>query len=189
MTTGSTSSLSLQNSVLAPAQLISTPSQADGIDAALEADLRNFACELIETAGILLKLPQVAMATAQVLLQRFYYTTSFKAMGIRDVVMGSIFLASKIEECPRKIRDIINVFDYLISYYRGIPYKPLEYSGQKFYEYKDGMIAAEINILAKLGFNVHVQHAYGFMINYLKILNLADNREFAQKAWNYLNDR
>ena len=51
------------------------------------------------------------------------------------------------------------------------------------------MIAAEIHILAKLGFNVRVQHPHGFMINYLQSLGLADNKQLTQMAWNYLNDR
>lgn len=27
--------------------------------------------------------------------------------------MGALFLATKVEECPRRLRDIINVFDRL----------------------------------------------------------------------------
>lgn len=47
----------------------------------------------------------------------------------------------------------------------------------------------ELHILTKLGFNVQVQQPHGFMINYLKCLNMEDDEEFAQKAWNYMNDR
>jgi hypothetical protein len=58
-----------------------------------------------------------------------------------------------------------------------------------FFEYRDALINAEIHILSKLGFNVHVQHPHGFMINYLQSLGLTDEKDFAQKSWNYLNDR
>ncbi len=51
------------------------------------------------------------------------------------------------------------------------------------------MYFAEISILGLLGFNVQVQHPHGFMINYLKSLELEDNHDLAQRAWNYLNDR
>lgn len=37
-----------------------------------------YGCQLIQSAGVLLRLPQVAMATAQVLFQRFWYVTSMK---------------------------------------------------------------------------------------------------------------
>ena len=51
--------LSLEN-VLLPADLInSTPSMKDGLDAESETDLRILGCDLIQTSGILLKLPQV----------------------------------------------------------------------------------------------------------------------------------
>jgi cyclin L len=36
-----------------------SPSQNDGLDRETETDLRILGCELIQTAGILLKLPQV----------------------------------------------------------------------------------------------------------------------------------
>lgn len=49
----------------------------------LEVDLRVTGCEYIQTAGMLLQLPQVAMATAQVLFQRFYYAKSFVDFKVR----------------------------------------------------------------------------------------------------------
>lgn len=49
-------------------------------------------------------------------------------------------------------------------------------------------IAAEMQILRKLGFIVHVQLPYNLMINYLRILDLEDNEVITKRAWNYLND-
>lgn len=66
--------------------------------------------ELIQVAGLLLHLPQVAMATGQVLFQRFFYTKSFVKHSMEHVTMGWVHLASKIEEAPRRIRDVTNVF-------------------------------------------------------------------------------
>jgi hypothetical protein len=63
-------------------QIERTPSREDGIPAELEEDLRAFGCKLIHEAGILLKQKQVAVATAQILFQRFWYTTSMKQFGI-----------------------------------------------------------------------------------------------------------
>ena len=72
------------------------------------------------------------MATAQVLFQRFYYCKSFirhdfEVRGhpisdsafatlsyfVQHVAMACLTLAAKIEECPRRLRDIINVFHAL----------------------------------------------------------------------------
>lgn len=51
--------LTLKNQLLPEEKLTNTPSQSDGLDLETETDLRIYGCELIQTAGILLKLPQV----------------------------------------------------------------------------------------------------------------------------------
>lgn len=51
--------LTLKNQLLPDEKLLTTPSQNDGLDGDTETDLRIYGCELIQTAGILLKLPQV----------------------------------------------------------------------------------------------------------------------------------
>lgn len=51
--------LTLKNQLLPEEKLGVTPSQLDGLGLEIEADLRIYGCELIQTAGILLKLPQV----------------------------------------------------------------------------------------------------------------------------------
>lgn len=50
--------LTLENCILTDLDK-PTPSEADGLDRETETDLRILGCELIQTAGILLKLPQV----------------------------------------------------------------------------------------------------------------------------------
>jgi cyclin L len=54
--------LTLENAIL-PAEKLETDtiSQQDGLSKEIEHDLRILGCELIQTAGILLKLPQVSM--------------------------------------------------------------------------------------------------------------------------------
>lgn len=69
--------LTLDNVIIPTDRLRNTPSRRDGCSHELEVDLRIVGCEYIQTAGILLRLPQVAMATAQVLFQRFFYSKSF----------------------------------------------------------------------------------------------------------------
>lgn len=59
---------------LLPADLLQpSPSRADGVDPTEELMHRAFGCELIQEAGILLRLPQVVMVTGQNLLHRFFY--------------------------------------------------------------------------------------------------------------------
>lgn len=56
---------------------------------------------------------QVAMATGQVIFQRFYYSKSLVRHNMETTAMGCVCLASKIEEAPRRIRDVINVFNHI----------------------------------------------------------------------------
>ncbi len=219
----------LLNTLASPEQHVDTPSRADGIPADFEDELRCYGCQLIQQAGILMKLPQRTMGTAQVLFQRFWYVTSFKSFSSKDVCLGALFLATKLEETPIRLRDLINVFDYLIRRalhasnacpsprLRGesrsggsarngkaraieelqvkpapFSYKPQAYFSQDFYDTKDAMVVAEMQILKRLGFNVQVTLPYATMINYLQLLGLTDRDRYpgvAQKAWSWINDR
>lgn len=130
--------LNLENCIVPKDRLVNTPSQKLGMSHELEVDLRITGCEYIQTAGLLLQLPQVAMATAQVLFQRFYYAKSFTEYKVRvssfitqiflpvddfvvrlslslsqPMAMACLFVAAKIEEDCRKIRDVVNVFHHL----------------------------------------------------------------------------
>lgn len=51
--------LTLENVLIPDDKLSPTPSMQDGLDLETETDLRILGCELIQTSGILLKLPQV----------------------------------------------------------------------------------------------------------------------------------
>ena len=153
------------------------------------------------------------MATAQVLFQRFWYVTSMKNFGIgvrvtmhmmarvshvsQDVGMGALYLASKLEECPLRMRDLINVYDLLLSRtlhavstssHKPFKYTPMSYFSSTFYDLKDALVVAEMQILKRLGFNVHVLLPYGTLVNYLRVLGLTNREDACQRAWGYLND-
>lgn len=75
--------MSLLNPLASAAQASHSPSRADGIPRALEDELRVWGCRLIQDAGTLLRLPQAAMASAQLLFQRFWYVSSFRDFSIK----------------------------------------------------------------------------------------------------------
>ena len=52
--------LTLENVLIPDEKLSPSPSVQDGLDIDTETDLRILGCELIQTSGILLKLPQVS---------------------------------------------------------------------------------------------------------------------------------
>ncbi|TFK62196.1 cyclin-like protein [Pluteus cervinus] len=178
-------------------QIEKTPSNEDGIPKDLEEDLREYGCKLINQAGVLLKQKQVALATAQILFQRFWYVSSMKAFGIGHMGMGALYLASKLEECPIRMRDLINVYDLLLQRIShtsagkagdDFRYAPMSYFGNTFYELKDAVVVGEMQLLKRLGFNTQVVLPYGTLVNYLRLLGLASDPEVCNRAWGYLND-
>lgn len=56
--------ISLENILLPDEKLSPTPSMCDGLNCDAETDLRILGCELIQTTGNLLKLPQVFVKMA-----------------------------------------------------------------------------------------------------------------------------
>lgn len=128
----------------------------------------------------------------------------------QDIAAAALFLASKLEEHPIRIRDLINCFDYLIKLVdseaqqleleriSGTPiasssahkfnYKPMDYFAKEYYDWKDDIVIAESQILKRLGFNTVVQNPYGSIVNYLQVLSLTDHPEITQRAWSFAND-
>jgi hypothetical protein len=115
--------------------------------------------------------------------------------------MGALYLASKLEECPLRMRDLINVYDLLLqrathtlalhsspNANADFKYAPMSYFGSTFYDLKDALVVAEMQILKRLGFNVHVVLPYGTLVNYLRVLGLTSREDACTRAWGYLND-
>jgi hypothetical protein len=152
--------ISLNMELLPNDKLYPTPSMQDNLAFKDEFDLRLIGCELIQTAGRLLKLPQTAMATGQVLFHRFFYSKSFVKNPMEYYAMAAIFLSSKVEECPKRIRDVMNVFYHIKLVRTGKVLKPMPID-QIYYETKNQVIKAERRILRSWAFvftsNIHTR--------------------------------
>ncbi|ETN82322.1 Cyclin protein [Necator americanus] len=175
------------------------PSLADGMDRETEKNLRFFGCSLIQEGAVLLKLPQVAAATGQILFQRFYYLKSFLKFRYEHTVMACLLLASKIEEEPRRTRDVYNVFYRLEQLHKlresgravtddtaaRLKPPPLDIS---YVNTKNNIIKAERRLLATLGFVVHVKHPHKLICAYCFVLRAHHRTDLIQRAWTYMND-
>lgn len=114
--------------------------------------------------------------------------------------MGALFLSSKLEESPLRIRDIINCFSYLeslVAYCSRPPYPPpssydayapMDYFATEFYDMKDALVIAEMQILKRLGFQTQCGLPYGHLVNYMQVLELAGGKELVRRCWGYCND-
>lgn len=117
--------------------------------------------------------------------------------------MGALYLSSKLEECPVRMRDLINVYDLLLQraahtvasasaapQHRPSEFKytPMSYFGNTFYDLKEALVVSEMQILKRLGFDVQVVLPYGTLVNYMRLLGLTNRNEAVSTAWGYLND-
>ena len=178
----------MENPVVSIEMLASTISEQSNISTIMEQNIRVHACMLVRNCCTLLKLPQNTSATAQTLLQRFYFVVSVTTIPLFDLVSAAVYLASKLEETHKRLRDVILVMDQLCSPRQNIRYGSTVYFSlmKDYFEFRAGIIQAEISILAKLAFNVHVEHPHGYLFNYISSMNLGN--KFAQLALEYLND-
>lgn len=124
----------------------STPSAKHGLSWKTEEQLRFLGSFLIGDAGSLLKMPQAGILTAQILYQQFWCQQSFvKSSYLRmddsenaedaelmpqallDVAMACTLTAGKVEECHRRVRDVVNVYYHLYTILRDLPSSPMDY--------------------------------------------------------------
>ncbi|CAM9256935.1 unnamed protein product, partial [Heterosigma akashiwo] len=172
-----------------PAEILdNSPSKKDGVPWEQEYKFRVWGCELVQEAGVLLRLPQVVMATGQNLLQRFFYRRSLKRFDAFTVAMGCLFLSCKVEEKPKRLREILFVFHHISQVRRGEPITPLELGAQTYMQWKSELIKMERHVLKELGFSFYniMDHPHKFILYYIKVLD--GSSALAQRAWSYVND-
>eukprot|EP00270_Netrium_digitus_P016975 TRINITY_DN6154_c0_g1_i1.p1 TRINITY_DN6154_c0_g1~~TRINITY_DN6154_c0_g1_i1.p1 ORF type:complete len:569 (-),score=53.60 TRINITY_DN6154_c0_g1_i1:537-2063(-) len=126
------------------------------------------------------------MATGQVLFHRFYCKRSFRRFNVKRVAASSLWLACKLEESPRKIRDVLNVFYRMEKRHESSLLELLEPLSKQYDELKTDLIRTERHLLKEMGFVCHVEHPHKFILNYLSQLEVVD--ELKQDAWNLAND-
>ncbi|KAL0037214.1 hypothetical protein WJX79_006696 [Trebouxia sp. C0005] len=181
----------LDNFYVSKEDLADSPSRKDGISADTERDQRIYGCELIQEAGILLRLPQAVMATGQVLLHRFYCKVSLVAHDVKKTAMACVWLATKLEENPRRMREMLSVFYRLDRRRQGkTTLPPLDVYGPVYEKWKSDVVTLERIMLRAFGFILHVEHPHKFVLNYLVVLEQHDHPEsgLLQRAWNLAND-
>nr|XP_043606367.1 cyclin-T1-3-like [Erigeron canadensis] len=163
-----------------------SPSRPDGIDLKKETYLRKSYCTFLQDLGMRLKVPQVTIATAIIFCHRFFLRQSHAKNDRRTVATVCMFLAGKVEETPRPLKDVI-----LVSY--EINHKKDEEAIQRikqkevYEKQKELILLGERVVLATLGFDFNVHHPYKPLVEAIKKFKVAQNA-LAQVAWNFVND-
>ncbi|XP_047316986.1 cyclin-T1-3-like isoform X2 [Impatiens glandulifera] len=151
-----------------------SPSRKDGIDLKKETYLRKSYCTFLQDLGMRLKVPQVTIATAILFCHRFFLRQSHAKNDRRTIATVCMFLAGKVEESPRPLKDVI-----LVSY--EIIHKRDPNAVQRIKQ------KGERSVLATLAFDFNVNHPYKPLVEAIKKFKVAQNA-LAQVAWNFVND-
>lgn len=163
-------------------QLNNSPSRKDGISLEKENETRAQICAFIQEAGQKLRLSQFVIATAIVFFHRFYACRSFKEHDAYTIGTTCLFLAGKVEESPRKLKDVVGE-TYKVK--ERAPAGP-DPESRQFWDLKEGILVAERIVLQTLGFDLSIEHPYKILLGVVK--KIQGNRDLAQVAWNFVND-
>ncbi|KAJ8674042.1 hypothetical protein QAD02_005304 [Eretmocerus hayati] len=162
-------------------ELKNTPSIQDGIDYETECRYRKEGARFIIDVGTKMDLGYNTMATGVVYFHRFYMFHSFKTFPRYVTACCCLFLAGKVEETPKKCKDIIKTAKTLLT-------------DQKFLMFgedpKEEVMTLERILLQTIKFDLQVEHPYSYLLKYAKCLKGDKNKlqKMVQMAWTFVND-
>ncbi|XP_063295818.1 cyclin-K isoform X2 [Pelobates fuscus] len=161
--------------------LAHTPSQVEGLDPATEARYRREGARFIFDVGTRLGLHYDTLATGIIYFHRFYMFHSFKQFARYVTGACCLFLAGKVEETPKKCKDIIKTARSLLN--------DVQF-GQFGDDPKEEVMVLERILLQTIKFDLQVEHPYQFLLRYAKQLKGDKNKiqKLVQMAWTFVND-
>ncbi|KAG8192900.1 hypothetical protein JTE90_025609 [Oedothorax gibbosus] len=158
-----------------------SPSILDGIDPDRESRYRREGARFIINIGTTMGLRYDTMATGVVYFHRFYMFHSFTQFPRYVTACCCLFLAGKVEETPKKCKDIIRIAKNLLE----------ESTFQQFGEDpKEEVMTLERILLQTIKFDLQVDHPYGHLLKYAKSLkgDKVKLQNMVQMAWTFIND-
>ncbi|PNF20954.1 hypothetical protein B7P43_G09500 [Cryptotermes secundus] len=162
-------------------ELRNTPSIQDGIDYETECRYRKEGARFIIDTGTKMDLGYNTMATGVVYFHRFYMFHSFRNFPRYVTACCCLFLAGKVEETPKKCKDIIKTARSLLT-------------DQKFLTFgedpKEEVMTLERILLQTIKFDLQVEHPYSYLLKYAKCLkgDKTKLQKMVQMAWTFVND-
>jgi protein BUR2 len=172
-------------------ELTRTPSLLDGMSAETEHVQRSKGVNFIVQVGIMLKLPQLTLTTAAVFLHRFFVRYSMVDLPRRpgmhpySVAAGCLFLASKVDENSRKIKEFVIACCRVAQKNNNLE---VDEQNKEFWRWKDTLVAYEDMCLEALCFDLQLEQPHKICYDFLCYFGKNDHKALRNAAWAFLND-
>ena len=172
-------------------ELSRTPSLLDGMAMETEHTMRSKGVNFIVQVGIMLKLPQLTLATASVYLHRFFMRYSMVDLPQRGgmhpypVAATSLFLATKVEENCRKMKELV------VACCRVAQKQPnlvVDEQSKEFWKWRDIILHNEDLLLEALCFDLQLEQPYRILYDLICFFKGNDNKPLRNAAWAFVND-
>ncbi|KAI8068597.1 cyclin-like protein [Gongronella butleri] len=162
-------------------ELLDTPSIADGLTFEQEQMDRTKGCLYMLAVATRLNLPQLVIASATTFFHRFYMRQSMRRFHIYDMGATCLYVATKVEENTRRMRDFINACAQKASKNDKLT---LDEGSKEFTKWKDTMLYNEIVLLEALCFDLAIEHPHSYLMELVPRLQLANS--FVRRIWSLL---
>ncbi|XP_041353712.1 cyclin-K-like isoform X2 [Gigantopelta aegis] len=162
-------------------EIRNSPSLHNHIEGPVESRYRREGARFIMDAGTKMGLRFDTNATGVVYFHRFYMFHSFKAFPRYVTAACCLFLAGKVEETPKKCKDIIKISQSLLT-----PQQFAAFGSDP----KEEVMTLERVLLQTIKFDLQVEHPYGILLKYAKFLkgDKEQIQKMVQMAWTFVND-
>lgn len=171
-------------------ELLRSPSIVEGLPVAQELANRQKGVNFITQVGILLKLPQLTLATASVYLHRFFMRHAMQqpnkpGLHHYSVAATALFLATKVEENCRKMKELV------VACCRVAQKQPnlvVDEQNKEYWKWRDTILHNEDLLLEALCFDLQLEQPYRILFDLLQYYGIQDNKVLRNTSWAFLND-
>jgi protein BUR2 len=178
--------------IFTDAELLNTPSIQDGMPAAEEKETRAKGVNFIVQVGIMLKLPQLTLSTAAIFFQRFLMRASLKKargdipkLHHYQIAATALFLATKVEESCRKIRELILAFCRVAQKNQNLV---IDEQSKDWWRWRDCILYNEDVVMETLCFDFTVESPHRQLFEMLKYYGIEHQKKLRNAAWAFVTD-
>ncbi|CAO3668758.1 unnamed protein product [Rhizopus stolonifer] len=136
----------------------------------------------MQDVGRKLGFPQKTISTSQALYHRFYLYYSIKEYSPQDISIACLFVASKIEETIKKLKDIF-VAVHSVKHPESKELDPEQISEDR----RRKILSYEKLVLETICFNFQLRHPYEYIIKFTKWIKSThpsvDDKQLAKRAY------